>query len=436
MTLELLAKAEKLRQEQSRARERVIALNKKSDTEDGVTDEERGEMNGLVDRLEAIEPEIRGATTAEAAERANLEEEARQQAPGDGLDSETRERNEVAKKARVGSYLLAAISGRRVDGAEAELRAAFNLGDDSIPMAAFDVPHAERLAAESRAVTPAPGTVGINMGMVQPFVFASSIAARLGIEIRDVPSGTYALGTVTTAPSSAAPKAKGTAADETAGALTVASASPKRIPARLSLALEDVAAIGTDSFEDALRQALQSKLSDSLDDQIINGNGGAVQLSGLLSQLDDATAPAAAVETFERWAAIAASVIDGLWATMLDEVATIWNAEAYRQASGVFRGADGPVSAAAYLARECAGFTANARMPDTVAGVAQGIAARLGQPGLTRAVVPSWGRIVVDDVYSNAAEGQRHFTVSAIVGNLMLVQADAYEKLAARASVA
>ena len=271
--------------------------------------------------------------------------------------------------------------------------------------------------------------------MVQPFVFAPSIAARLGIEIRDVPTGTYAIPTITTAPSSAAPKAKGGVADATAGELSVVSATPKRIPAKLSLALEDVAAVGVESFESALRQALQSKLSDSFDVQAIRGTGAAPQLNGLINQLDNPADPAAGVETFDRWAAVAASVIDGLWCTRLGEVSSIWNAAAYRQASGVFRGADGPISAAAYMARETMGFYANARMPATAANIATGIAARMGQPGLTRAVVPSWGRLTVDDIYSDSDKGQRHITVSAIVGDLLLVQADAYEQLAARVSV-
>ena len=310
--MELLTKAERLMQEQSRSRERVIALNKKTDTEAGLTQEERSELSTHVDRLEAIEPEIRAATTAEAAERAQLEEDARKAGPDDGVTPETRERNELAKKARLGTYLLAAISGRRVDGPEAELRAACNVGDDSIPMAAMDVEHRERMREEHRAITPAPGTKGVSMGMVQPFVFAASIADRLGIEIRDVPSGSFAIPTITTAPSTAAPKAKGGAADATAGALTVANATPKRIPARLTLALEDVAAVGTESFEEGLRQALQGQLSHSLDGQIINGSGTAPNLSGLIHQLDNPDAPAANAETFERWVAIAASVIDGL----------------------------------------------------------------------------------------------------------------------------
>ena len=431
--MELLTKAERLTQEQSRSREKVIALNRKADTEAGVTEEERTELSTHVDRLESIEPEIRAATTAEAAERAQIEEEARRAGPDDGVTPEVRERNELAKKARLGSYVLAAISGRRVGGAESELREALDMGDDAIPMSCLDVEHRESMRREEhRAITPAPGTKGVNMGMVQPFVFAASIADRLGIEIRDVPSGNYSIPTITTAPSTAAPKAKGGAADATAGALTVASASPKRIPARLTLSLEDVAAVGTESFEEGLRQALQGQLSHSLDDQIINGSGSAPNLSGLIHQLDNPDAPAASAETFERWVAIAASVIDGLWATMLGEVASVWPEEAYRQAASVFRGNQSDTPAADYLVARTAAFFCNSRMPDPASNIATGIAARLGQPGITRAVVPSWGRLVVDDIYSSSAEGQRHVTVNAIVGDLLLVQSDAYEQLAAR----
>ena len=324
-----------------------------------------------------------------------------------------------------------------LSGVEAELAAALGTGDGDIPMAVFDVPHRDALRAETRAITPAPATAGnfgINMGEVQPFIFAPSIAAGLGIEVRDVPSGTYAVPRISTAPSTAAPQAKGGAADATAGAITVVSSAPKRVPARLSIAIEDVAAFGTDTFESALRMALQSKLSDSLDNQIINGDGTAPNLSGLLNQLTDPSAPDSGVEDFGRWVAIASSVIDGLWASRLAEVAMVWNAEAYRQAASVFRGNDSPVSAQAHLNMELSGFRANARMPATASNVAAGIAARLGQSGITRAVVPSWGRLAVDDMYTDSAKGQRHITISAIVGDLLIVQPDAYVQVAARVS--
>ena len=405
--------------EQSRLRETVIRLNKLEE----LTDEQRSELNTAVDRLENIEPEIRAATTAEAAETA--------EAGRTGSDPETRERNDLARRSRVGVFLRSMLSGRRPDGPEAELNAALGFGDGDIPMAVFDVPHADAQAHE-RAVTPAAATVGVKMAPIQPYVFASSIAGSLGIEIRDVPSGTYAIPRISTAPSSAAPKAKGVDADATAGALTVISATPKRIPARLSLALEDVAAFGNDTFETALRQALQSKLSDALDDQIVNGSGVAPNLSGLIKQLAAATAPVANVETFDRWAAIASSVVDGLWAPSLTDVSMVWNAAAFRQAAGVFRGTDGPVSAATYLADKTSGFRASSRMPAVANKIATGIAARLGQPGITRAVVPSWGRLVVDDIYTDSDAGQRHITISAIVGDLLIAQPSAYVKLAAR----
>ena len=281
---------------------------------------------------------------------------------------------------------------------------------DEIPMACLDVVHREKAVEQHRAITPAPGTVGLTMGMVQPFVFAPSIASRLGIEIRDVPSGSYSIPTITTAPSTAVPKAKGAAADATAGALTVANATPKRVPARLTLALEDIAAVGTASFEQALRQALQGQLSNSLDNQIINGSGSGANLDGLINQLGNPDAPASGAEDFERWIKLIAGAIDGLWATSLREVATIWPEAAYVQASGVFRGNQGDISGADYLVERTAGFTCNSRMPAVASNIATGIAARLGQPGMTRAVVPSTGAVlVVDDIYSQQRRGPTTF---------------------------
>ena len=431
--MDLLTKSGKLMQEQSKARQQVIAFNKL----DELNEEQRGELSTLVDRLESIEPEIRMATVAEAAERAELEAETRGAPNDDGIEPEIRERNEIAKKAQLGNYLVAAVRGLRVHGAEAELRDAFEFKDSEIPLACMDVEYREQVdarKAETRALTPAPSTVGVTMDMVQPFVFATSVASLLGVEVRNVPTGTYSVPTISTAPSTAAPKAKNTAADATAGAITVASATPKRIPATLSMAIENVAAVGTETYESGLQTALQGQVAHSFDNQVINGNGTAPNLDGFISQLDNASAPAASVETFERWAAIAASMVDGRWATRLSEVASVWNGAAYAQAASVFRGNNGDSSAATYLSMMTAGFYANSRMPATASNIVTGIGARLGQPGIARAVVPSWGRIEVDDIYSDAPSGLRHITLSIIVGDLLLVQPDAYVELKARVS--
>ena len=48
------------------------------------------------------------------------------------------------------------------------------------------------------------------------------------------------------------------------------------------------------------------------------------------------------------------------------------------------------------------------------------------------AVVPHWGYFTIDDIYSGAQKGQRRFVINALVGDLIIVQAGAYEQIAYR----
>ena len=168
------------------------------------------------------------------------------------------------------------LRGRLPSGAEAELQAA--AGVSGIPLELWDLPTPpdRRSGVEQRAITPAPGTVGINLDPIRPAVFANSIAPRLGIEMPRVMSGTYATGTITTSQSASA-LAKSAAAVGAAGAITVTTATPKRVSARLELTLEDIAAVGQENFESILRQNLSLALSDALDGEMINGNGTAAE---------------------------------------------------------------------------------------------------------------------------------------------------------------
>ena len=70
-----------------------------------------------------------------------------------------------------------------------------------------------------------------------------------------VMSGTYASATITTTLSAGA-KAKGAVQDSTAAGFTVTSVTPKRISARLSIQIEDVAAVGQANLESILRENL------------------------------------------------------------------------------------------------------------------------------------------------------------------------------------
>ena len=241
---------------QSRDRQRLSELS----LAETLDDETRSEFDGLERNVGDTERQIRAARQAVETEESEAETRA-----ADNPDSEQRERIELRSKASLVSYLRAALSGQQVAGAESELRAAAGI-TDGIPLELWDVPQ----PTEQRAATEAPGVVGINLDRIRPAVFANSIAPRLGIEMPRVMSGSYASATISTSLTAAA-LAKGVDADATAASFTVSTVTPKRISARLSIQIEDVAAVGQENFESILRENLALVLSDALDNEAING---------------------------------------------------------------------------------------------------------------------------------------------------------------------
>ena len=85
-------------------------------------------------------------------------------------DAELRERIELRGKASLGRYLKAALRGGLVQGAEAELMEAAGI-EDGIPLELWDTAP----EAETRDITGAPGTVGVNLDKIRPHVFAPSV---------------------------------------------------------------------------------------------------------------------------------------------------------------------------------------------------------------------------------------------------------------------
>ena len=280
---------------------------------------------------------------------------------------------------------------------------------------------------ESRAATPAPATgTGVTVAPVQPFVFAPSIAPRLGIDMPSVPTGGYSELTIATA-LPAAPKVKGVDADDTAGALTPITANPRRISARMTVTLEDVAQIGQTNFEAALRQNVSMALSDEYDDQAINGDGETPNVTGLVHQLTDPADPTAAAANFAAFLKAAADQIEGLWASMLTDVAIVTNPDAYKLSAQAFRANSSDLSFSDYARQALGGWWTNKRMPATAATIARGIVYRMGRLGLRTACHPTWGTVAIDDIYTSSRSGQRHFTVHALVGDkVLLVQPAAY----------
>ena len=324
-----------------------------------------------------------------------------------------------------------------MDGAEAELRDAAGIGDGEIPLELWDT------ETETRAVTEAPGTVGVNLDRIRPAVFANSIAPRLGIDMPRVQSGTYASATITTNQTAEA-KAKNAAIAATAGAFTVTTATPKRISARLELTLEDIAAVGQANFESALRQNLSLALSDALDDAALNGDGQNNKISGIFQRLTDPSAPGATVADFDDFVSEFVDGIDGLWANTTKDVAMVVGVDTYKVAAKAFRDATGQdlgdTTFADYAMAHFGGFWTNKRMPATASHVQQAILYRKGRSmmggsgGMRTAVCPHWNSVSIDDIYTGSAKAERYFTVHVLLGDVILVQPDAYEQVSFRVS--
>ena len=431
-----------LRDRQSRERGRMAELA----IVDDLTDEQRSELDTIERATPDLERQIRAATVALETEEREAETRA-----ATAPDAEQRERIELRSKAMLTNYLMNAARGRMADGAEAELQSAAGISGHGIPLELWDVAQPERRSAEdgreTRAITPAPGTVGVNLDPIRPAVFANSIAPRLGIAMPRVTTGTFASATITTSQTAAALD-KGASAVGTAGALTVATATPKRVSARLELRLEDIAAVGQENFESILRENLALALSDQLDDQAINGNGTAPNLSGIFQGLADPTAAPTAVADFDAFVGAFAGGVDGLWSVGVKEVAIACGVETYRLSASTFRdpasgtaGGRGDMAFSDYGMGHYGGWWTNSRMPGaatfmSVDNVQQAILYRMGRSmmggagAMRTAVCPHWGIVDVDDIYSGSAQGERYFTMHVLLGDVILVQPNAYAQVA------
>ena len=422
-------KLRELRDRQSRERGRMAELA----VIDELNDEQRAEMDTIERGTPDLERQIRAAVIA-----VEDEDQAAETRAVNEPDAEQRERIELRSKAQLTNYFLAAARGRLVDGAEAELAAA--AGVQGIPLELWDVPETRQVedGRETRAITPAPGTVGVNLDPIRPAIFANSIAPRLGIAMPRVASGTYASATITTSQTAEA-KDKSAAIDATAGAMTVTTATPKRVSARLELTLEDIAAVGQSNFESILRENLSLALSDELDKQAINGDGQTPNLKGLFNVLTDPNAPAASVAAFDTFVAEFAGGIDGLWANTVKDVAIVAGVDTYQLSAKAFRdvgtnnGHRGDISFADYAKAHFGGWWTNKRMPAKANHIQQGILYRKGR-SMRTAVCPHWGEVSIDDIYSGSAKAERYFTMHVLLGDVIVVQPDAYAQVSFRVS--
>ena len=415
-----MLKSQKLLLEQSEKRQKVNALLGK----DSLTDEERGELDTLTTRLQQVEVEYRAALVIEQASELDTRDEG-------GIDAEHREALDLRRRCNLTTYFRSRLGGMALRGAELEYLAADGVPEGSIPLSVMDPdPRDRRAEQRADAPTPAPSTTGRIIAPIVPAVFEASIAAYLMVEMPRVTTGSYNVPRITTS-LTAGWKGKGDVTDSTAAALTVETSTVKRLSGRMSLRMEDVAAVGLEDFEASLKMNLQQVVGNALDDALLNGTGASDQPTGLLARLTDPTAPGTKAD-FGEFVDVAAGAITAseLWASGLPDVRTLAGPATMALSETVFRGTDSYVSAGAYLRGQTGGWRSNAHVPAPAATIQQAVQVLLGRPGLSIARMPTWGRLEVDDIYTGAAAATTYRTVHVLCGDLLVLHPDAFRQVA------
>ena len=287
--------------------------------------------------------------------------------PG-GPPAET-DRLELRSRASLGRYLLSALRGQSLTGAEAELAA--ETGVDGIPLELWDTADRDpsRRDPSRRSNYGTPSTTGMNLDPLRPLIYARAVAPRLGVAMPRVESGTFATATITTGLTAGA-MAAGAARESSAAVFTAQTTTPHRI------SCPNVDPPGGHRHdrrrqlrERFLRQNVAVALTDQLDNYALNGDGQSANPTGLLSRLTDPTDPTDIVNWAAFIAAAAGGIDGGPWAETMGSITLLVNPATMRLAETTFQsgsGTDTPgeLSAAAYLRQHASAFFANRRMPE------------------------------------------------------------------------
>lgn len=331
-------------------------------------------------------------------------------------DSEQRELDAIYQRASILRFIHPLSEGRRVDGAEHELQAALQVTDEQMPIDMLLPPGP---AEEPQQRADAATTVAASardfgrQATILDRVFTRSVAARLGVRMAMVPVGESNYPVMLTG-TTAAMRNIGTQQDAVAATFQGFSLSPIRLHARYMF--ENIDRYRLRGYEEQLRADIRAVMSDAMDDQVINGDGTAPEVSGFLNEL---TAPAdpTAVTTWANYYKTFSDEIDGINAYMISDVIALLGSETFSYAETLFRtGAtdNGPrASAADYVRSRLGMYTVSSRIPAAASNIQTNILALTSYPG-ENAVCPVWrGISLLRDPYTNSQADRTVLSVTA-----------------------
>ena len=371
------------------------------------TEAQTAELVELRSKLTAGETEYRNALDAEGDTETGE------------VTAEERERRQLVGKVRVGRFFEHAISGRPIDGAEAEVGPAFTAAAGDIPLELFEDREHGQGAVEHRAVTPVPGTTDQTMNTITPAIFARSVAAYLGIDMPSVGVGVQAYPALGTNVTASALEKSGEA-PATAGAYTVRSVSPVRVSGAVEFQREDAAVFS--ELETSLRTNLSDVMTDAVNDLSLNGKSASPDVDGLIDGLGSIPNAATGVETFARYLAASYAQVDGTLVETVGGVRQLVNPATYAHMGSLIAATDSPVTAEAFLRQVTGGVRANSKVPAAASNIATAVFRR-ETPG--RVAVWSGISLVRDEV-TQARKGIITVTAYMLIGKVSILRSAAF----------
>ena len=349
----------------------TIALRACEDAGDGVTAEQRAAVRSIQDTMTELNSQWREAIKAEA----EAEETARQNAPAAGearYPAEVRELRAIEERASVQLCIRQALGDAPREGAEKELREAFDLGDQFVPWNAFVPRPSEREEetgeAQERAdaTVNAPATIQAYQNRIIGRVFSGSALMFLGVRPRTVGVGDQIHLTIT-AGGTAKYVARGAGQDYPQATLTPKTTTPKRLTLGYRIAKVDTLRVS--GVESALRNDLSMSMADRFDHAVLN-NQAADGLSGSFLGAGGLGAPGrspngAAADSLDAVLAELTQALDGKHARGEQQIRTVVNPAVGGWLAAHFRG-DSTMTGLGFLRQQLGGVYISANMPGEI----------------------------------------------------------------------
>ena len=317
-----------------------------------------------------------------------------------GAGGEGVERRALIERADFGNYLNSSLSGRALDGAEAELNAALGASPENGGVAIpWPLIAACRAPVERRAdaVTSLP-TTG-NQTVEEEYVsrlFAGGSSEFLMARTVMVPAGSVSIPVIESGPT-AEYFANSAVADADAAGVVFKTADPTRLQASVVLRGGDVQR--SPGLIPAIQADLAAATADAVDKKII---------TQLFSDLPDA-ADASAIVSYENFIGTLSGGVDGKAANSIGQVRALVGVATYKLAASKIS-TNGDLSAVDYAAARAGGIFVSSNMPPKSGTRQKGILAKTGAPASVASVFFGSAELL-SDPWTLSNKGERRLTL-------------------------